>query len=189
MKNKIKLITILLLISSASAFASDTRDETIKNPDPIKPVIEKSYGYLDIGVGPLPLPLPSFGIGYRNQLQHHGYDLSLQLSTIVFLTQVKSNFLYHYYFKPNLDSQFYVGGGVGMSGLFGHHDKIKDCTLCFSPELVFGKEYKNESGDRRFAQVQISWPTYSLRHFSERNFSDCHVLYMPLVIFSYGIGF
>jgi hypothetical protein len=177
----IKVITTLLLVFSGYAFAYD--EAVHKNDD----FICNSFGYLDIGVGPLPLPLPSFGVGYRSQLQHHGYDLSLQVSTVVFVTQVKSNFLYHYYFKPNLNSQFYAGGGLGMSGLFGH--KIHNCIVCFSPELVVGKEYKNESGDRRFAQVQISWPTYSFKHFFDRNFSDCQVLYMPLVVFSYGIGF
>jgi hypothetical protein len=187
MKNRIKLITILLLVSSVSAFATSPKDEVVKTSD--QTFVTKSYGYLDIGVGPLPLPIPSFGMGYRNQLHHHGCDLSLRLSTIVFVTQVKSNFLYHYYFKPNLASQFYIGGGLGISGLFSNSHKIQNGTMCFSPEFVLGKEYKNESGDRRFAQVQISWPTYSFKHFSDRNFSDCRILYMPLVVFSYGIGF
>lgn len=170
MKFLIKYFVSILLFPFIAAFASSS-----------KPV-ELSCCYLQMGVGPLPLPVPNFGVGYRCQHGHHGYDLSLQVATVVSITGVKGNALYHYYFKPNLNSQFYVGGGIGAGYLFVQaHNSAH--TALISPELVFGKTYLNKNNARRFVQAQVSFPTYEWDHSPH-----CFVL-IPLVVFSYGIGF
>ena len=173
MEVKMKLMTkcfiSLFLFSITTAFASEP--------------VQNSYGYMGIGVGPLPLPLPNFAVGFRQQQNHHGCDFSAQVATLVFVTEIKGSALYLYYFKPNLNSQFYAGGGVALSYLSAHGLDGNSGAALVAPEFVFGKEYLNESNDRRFVQVQIDWPTSDLSHFPR------HTTLMPLVIFSYGIGF
>ena len=134
---------------------------------------------MSIGLGPAPIPLPNFGLGYRAQSGHNGVDVSLNAMTVVAVTQLKATALYQYYFKPDLNSQFYVGGGLGLSDIFGsgHH------CMAISPEFTFGKQYRNEAKDTRFMQVGVSWPTVNLSGQSR------HFLKYPLVVFSYGIMF
>lgn len=149
-------------------------DET---PTPSAPaIVRDSSCYIDLGLGPFPLPLPVFGLGHREQWQHHGMDVHLQVSTIVEVTSVKGSALYLHYFKPNLPSQFYMGAGAGIGGLFNKH---RDFRLYGSPEFVLGKQYLNEAGDKRYFQTQMSFPT----------FSEHAPVYFPLIVFSYGIMF
>lgn len=186
------IITCLLNISLEALFAGSQEVSPgnqivcaeAKNSD-----IQSSLSYFDIGVGPLPIPIPNFGVGHRIQDNHHGADFSLKAATIVYVTQVKVNGLYHYYFTPNLQSQFYVGAGLGMSALLGHHDSFKRPRFCLSPEFAFGKQYINEANDVRFVQVEISWPTFSKKKSSDGAFKSHSTLYMPLVVVSYGICF
>lgn len=156
-------------IATASSFANETCDCCCAEP------IRDRFNYVDIGVGPLPIPFPYFGIGNRAQNDCHGRDFSLQVATIGVFTQVKASALYLHYFHPNLYSQFYAGGGIGISGLFSH----RKAEIAGSPEFVFGKQYINCQGDTRFFQMQTSFPT----------FTHHRPFYMPLVVFSYGIGF
>lgn len=147
------------------------------------PNVKGSFGYADIGIGPLPLLVPTFGLGCRTQYNHHGWDLSLHAASVVVLTEIKGSLLHHYYFNPCFESQFYSGLGIGFGALFSKHD---DTLTFLSPEFAFGKEYTTDTGGLRFFQVQVSFPTfYSNKghHFSH------HPFYMPLVVFSYGIGF
>jgi hypothetical protein len=169
MKLMTKCFISLLLFSVTATFASEP--------------VQNSYGYLGIGVGPLPFPIPNFQGGFRQQQGHHGWDFSAQVATIGCATDIKGNALYLYYFKPNLSSQFYAGGGMALSYLWAHGFRGKPGSMFMAPEFVFGKEYLNESNDRRFVQVQIDWPAANLSHFPR------HSTFMPLVVFSYGIGF
>ncbi|MBS0614966.1 MAG: hypothetical protein JSR58_00250 [Verrucomicrobia bacterium] len=140
--------------------------------------VTSSKGYLDIGLGPCPVPLPNFGIGYRGQQNHNGFDFSLNAATVVHATQIKGAALYQYFFKPNLKSQFYVGGGPALSYAF----TSKGHVWLLAPEVVFGKQYQNEAGDTRFMQVSVEWPTFALeRHHT--------IVKFPLVYFTYGIMF
>jgi hypothetical protein len=165
MKKRNILIAIASMTLGCSFVFSDEMCEPVRD----------SFGYMGIGIGPLPFLVPSFSVGYRTQNGHHGADVSAYVSTVVAITQLKTSALYHYYFKPNPCSQFYVGGGLGVSTLFHR-------AVYFSPELAFGKQYINDAGDTRFFQAQISWPTF--------NTSRPHrPFYMPLVVFSYGIRF
>jgi hypothetical protein len=178
-----KLMTLGLLASSF-VFA-DEPSQTVASimqapgvaPAEIQP-IEANYGYVSIGLGPFPIPAPLLGIGGRLQRGHHGFDGSLQFFTWgKEFTIIKENFNYLYYFKPNLASQFYVGGGIGFTELVRRH-----FDAYVSPQVILGKQYTNEAGDVRFFQVQIDPVFFSLNR-------NMHVLAFPAVVISYGICF
>ncbi len=173
-----KTIAILLLSAMTTAFANEepaaSANETTR--------VEQSFGYVGLGLGPFPIPLPAFSAGFRSQAGHHGFDVNLQAQTIIEATQLKMNGLYLHFFKPNVASEFYAGGGLGVSTVFGHHH---DHAFLISPELVFGKQYRNESDDTRFFQAQMSFPTLPV----DSDFHAHRVFWFPLVVLSYGIGF
>ena len=175
-----KFLFAMIPFSALSLYADQANLVSSENENKL---VTHSMGYMQLGLGPAPFPLPVFGVGFRAQKDHNGIDASLQISTIVFLTQVKASTLYHYYFTPSLKSQFYAGGGIGLSGIF--YEKYGDCWRnkgMLSPEFVFGKQYLNDTGSTRFFQAQMSFPTFFLGHFHKP-------MYFPLVVISYGIGF
>jgi hypothetical protein len=114
--------------------------------------VETSCGYVSLGLGPFPLPLPLFGVGGRYQKGHHGFDGSIQfISFGNGLTLVKENLDYVHYFKPNLASQFYVGGGFAFTEVWSHGH----IQAFLSPQVILGQQYTNKAGDVRFFQAQI----------------------------------
>jgi len=174
-----KLRFVFSAISAFTTLANNLSAET-QGGEPSLESVRRSFQYGSLGIGPLPIPLPVFGVGHREQWQHSGLDLSAQVSTLVFATELKAKGLYHYYFAPNPKAQFYAGGGVNVSAIY-----LKGSGFEYSPfvapELVFGKEYLNEAGGIRFFQTEVSWPTYSIPAHK--------ACFFPLVIFTYGIGF
>lgn len=172
------MIALLFAVGSVMAQEHVVPCETIPQE------VTQDFGYLSVGLGPFPAPIPAFAGGYRVQSGHHGMDTSLQVQTLIEITQLKVNLLYHYYPKPCLASQSYFGVGVGPSVVFSNHwDRAQGFLI--SPEFVFGKQYRNENDDTRFFQVQASFPTFG--NAFHRDFR--HVTWFPLVIISYGIGF
>ncbi|MFA5250700.1 MAG: hypothetical protein WC371_04780 [Parachlamydiales bacterium] len=147
--------------------------------------INNCFSYFETGIGPLPLFLPSFGIGFRNQVDNQGFDYSLRVATVVFVTQVSADFLYHYYPRPNLASQFYFGAGLGGSALFGEYGD--EAAFLFGPEFVLGRQFKTETQDLRFFQMKISFP--NIANYSHHKNEHYKVVYFPLTVFSYGFGF
>jgi hypothetical protein len=182
---KTKTLFAALVLFSGAVFAAETAPEKAALES-----VNRSFSYFSIGLGPCPVPLPNFALGYRKQCDHHGFDLSLQAATVVAITQIKINSLYHHFFKPNLDSQFYAGAGLGVSALVSsnHYERVRGLI---SPEFVVGKEYRNKTNDTRFIQAQISFPSCSTGRIgyccSHHHRSD--VFWMPLVVLSYGMGF
>ncbi|HEX2580013.1 MAG TPA: hypothetical protein VHK67_06410 [Rhabdochlamydiaceae bacterium] len=183
-----KLLTLGLL---ATAFVlADEGSEIVslmkKAPEMEKEAapVEASYGYVSLGVGPLPELMPIFGIGGRYQRGHHGFDGSIQFGTLGrSFTVAKENLNYLYYFNPNLNSQFYVGGGIAFTEMWscGHMDVL------LSPQAVVGKQYTNKNGGVRYLQVQIDPVFLSLK----RAFKDGHLRgsAVPAVVLSYGLCF
>lgn len=163
------------MLASISAFA-DAKTETVTEPENIR----SSYGYLGLGLDPAPIPLPIFSGGWRMQSGHNGLDLSLDLMTLGSITGVQENIAYLHYFKPNLASQFYVGGGIGITEVFSRYRPV----AYTAPQFIFGKQYTNEAGDTRFFQAKIEWPIVPLTASSGR-----HIGKYPLVTVSYGICF
>ena len=199
MKKKILLMSILSFGALAATEepqiyrASVERTEETREAPALQPradevknlaergIIHQQFGYASMGLGPFPIPLPVFGLGYRTQTGHHGIDLSLQTSTVVIATAVKANILYLHYFKPSYTSEFYAGGGISPGVLLGLGNRA-----FISPEFVVGKQYRNESDDLRFFQMQVSFPTFSQKSPHHHRID---ILDVPLVVFSYGLGF
>ena len=176
-----KTLMILCTAAMSMAFGNETIEQTKPAAVEQKATdVAQGNAFFSLGVGPLPIPLPAFGLGYRAQQGHFGSEISGQVTTVVYATQLKGNLLVHYYPKPSLASQFYVGTGVGPSVIFDGGS-----TFTISPELVLGQQYRNASSDLRFIQAQISFPTIAITGHKHR----AHLFEMPLVVVSYGIGF
>ncbi|MGL4540572.1 MAG: hypothetical protein ACRCU0_06325 [Candidatus Rhabdochlamydia sp.] len=196
--NKIlKIITTCLVLPASFLCANvqETQDE--KQNDCC--CVENSFGYLNIGVGPLPDLIPSFGIGYRAQKDHHGFDLSGTIAKTFVQTTARASVLYNYFFKPNLESEFYAGLGIGIKG--EHFKETSKAQFAVYPEIVFGKQYKNETNCQRFFQMQIGFPVFALDKIAKKTWThrkssysvsyptSYKTSYVPEVIFSYGIGY
>ena len=179
-----KLATIIAFSLTAMGSLS-AQDETPEAPQKVKDY----FGYVDLGVGPAPVPLPIFGFGHRAQNGTFGFDMNMRVSTFVNLTQVKGNLLFLHYFKPDAAKQFYFGAGPGVSGIFTDFKHLDKTVLTVSPEFVFGKEYKADTGAKRFFQAQISWPTYATDRVQGHKLDSDHLIKYPLVTLHYGWGF
>ena len=185
--NMKKLLTLGLL-ATAFVFADEGSEivSMMKTPEIEKEAapVESSYGYASLGVRPLPIPIPLFGLGWRYQNGHHGFDGSLQFVSFgKSLTLTKENLDYLYYFKPNLASQFYVGGGVAFTEFWSHGH----LRVLLSPQVVVGKQYTNDTGGVRYFQVQIDPLFLDLKRMCKNRLT--FVATYPAVVFSYGICF
>ena len=171
---KTKILTLFIASAlTATGFANELKFPSLPAP------VEQKIGYVAIGAGPLPIPLPVFSGGYRFQSGLYGGDFPLQVITVWEATHIKASALFHYYPKPNLNSQWYLGAGVGPGAYFG----MGKSGFTFSPEVVIGQQYRTKGGDPRFFQAQISIPTIAAKkHRTE-------TIKMPLVIINYGFGF
>ena len=146
--------------------------------------VKASYGYVSLGLGPFPIPMPLLGVGGRWQNGHNGFDASIQfISFGRGLTLAKENIDYLYYFKPNLASQFYVGGGLGFTEVWSH----RHMQAFLSPQLVFGKQYTNEAGGVRYFQAQIDPVFLDLNHLHKKHHNRFGTF--PAVVISYGVCF
>jgi hypothetical protein len=182
-----KLMTLGLLASSF-AFADGGSEVVSMMKAPVAEVeaapVVASYGYVSLGLGPFPLPMPLFGIGGRYQNGHHGFDGSIQfISFGRSFTITKENLDYLYYFKPNLASQVYVGGGIGITEVWsrGHMQAL------LSPQVIVGKQYTTKEGSVRYFQAQIDPVFLDLNKVYKKGRSSVGTF--PAVVLSYGICF
>jgi hypothetical protein len=183
-----KKLMALGLLASSFAFADEGSEVVSIMKAPVAEVeaapVVASYGYVSLGLGPFPIPFPLFGVGGRYQNGHHGFDGSIQfISFGRGFTLVKENLNYLYYFKPNLASQFYVGGGVGITEFLsdGHLQAF------LSPQVIVGKQYTNKDGGVRYFQAQIDPVFLNLNKVYKKG--RCSVGTYPAVVLSYGICF
>lgn len=192
-----KIITacFVLSLSLLSANTQEVQDERQNDCC----YVDNSFGYLNIGIGPLPELIPSFGIGYRLQKNHHGFDVAGSIGKTWMETTGRASILYNYFFKPNLESEFYAGLGVGVKGT--HFKELSKTEYAVYPEIVFGKQYRNETNCQRFFQMQIGFPVFALDKIVKKTWTHRKSSYsfsyptsyktsfIPEVIFSYGVGF
>lgn len=195
--NKIlKIITACLVLPVSFLCANEEAQNETQNDCCC---VENAFGYLNVGVGPLPELVPSLGIGYRVQKDHHGFDLSGSIANTKLDTTTRASVLYNYFFKPNLATEFYAGVGIGIKGQ--HFKESSNTQFAVYPEIVFGKQYKNETNCQRFFQMQIGFPVFALDKIVKKTWTHRKSSYsfsyptsyktsfVPEVIFSYGIGF
>jgi hypothetical protein len=173
-----KKLLALGLLASSFAFADEGSEVASMMKAPVSdcevPVVKASYGYYCVGIGPFPAPL--IGVGGRYQNGHHGFDGSLQVSTLLFINTAKASANYLYYFYPNLDSQWYIGAGLSWMKVIVL--TVREPKPGFvSPQLVVGKQYMNKHGSFRHFQAEIG-----VNHVYRANFPVS-------VVISYGISF
>ncbi|MEX0962219.1 MAG: hypothetical protein WDZ28_05135 [Simkaniaceae bacterium] len=200
MRNRTIITAIItLFISGISAqekqiepAPSTDKDVQVKITDRF---VKNHFGYVDLGVGPLPLPLPQFGAGYRSQFQRLGADVHVSaLPLLTHATVLKGSFNLLYYFKPDLEKQYYVGIGPEVGAYFEHEKwsfKAIDSHRGFyiAPNLTLGKEYTSDTGARRFLQTAIVFPAYWNSEKRYKKGKEGRVATYPFVTISYGWGF
>lgn len=125
--------------------------------------------YFDVGAMYV---FPQLGAGFRQQNGYWGYDLTLKgsalplpigsgsIRTVVWLPWISGRAHLLYYPRPNLESQWYVGGGI-----------VSPYFSVVWPNVVFGKSYQTAEGKDRFWQIGAE--------FAPGGF-------IPIVSFSYG---
>lgn len=166
------------ILQAPAVAESDCKQKEVEQIEAIP--VKASYKYVNFGVGTLPFPAPVLGLGVRGQRGHHGFDASVQISSIGISTTIKENIDYLYYFKPNLASQYYLGGGFGFSQYVILIEGGKQ-EMLLSPQIVFGKQYTTKAGGVRYFQMQIDPVFTSLT----RSYSGAY----PAIVLSYGICF
>lgn len=171
MKTILTVFIALFAFFANVAYSEESRKEEVN----------AQFPYISLGLGPAPFPLPIFGGGYRAQWDHYGLNGAINAATIYSATGAKASLIFDYYPKPNLASQFYFGIGPAVGVGF-----VKDSHktgVGFASEFVFGKQYRNETGDIRFAEVTVDFPCGVSRKHGLRGYA------IPIVIFNYGVGF
>jgi hypothetical protein len=95
---------------------------------------EKSLFFMSYHVGGI---IPTFGIGGRYQKKQLGFDLSLDLSTLLFINEFhpKATFLY-FFPNENFDKQWFTGVGAGLAGVYELDENFSFAV----PHLVLGKK-------------------------------------------------
>ncbi len=183
-----RLLMIFGLLTSFVLSAEEvaTVSQTEKN------CVRSSNVYTSIGVGPLPILLPVFGVGYRASWNHHGFDTSAQVATIGKVTGLRWNLLYSFIVHPNPQGQTYVDLGAAAGTVF-HHGLA---GVFASPELVVGRQWMNKSGEKRFCQAEINFPSFTWKHDhkelcfgGKHHFERKDVSFFPIVTVSYGFLF
>ncbi|MDX8431043.1 MAG: hypothetical protein SNF33_04475 [Candidatus Algichlamydia australiensis] len=160
----------LFLLAFVGVFSTANANETEYASD--------SFVYGSLGTEMPGNLLPVFGLGFRGQSGHNGFDMHAQGAAYGETQMVKGALSYLYYFQPNLQGQFYAGLGASVKQIFDrtktlsteekyrgvngngerYHKWIRERhdVLSVAPELTLGKQYISNGGGRRFFQAQIT---------------------------------
>ncbi|GAB5411368.1 MAG: hypothetical protein ChlgKO_04820 [Chlamydiales bacterium] len=187
-----KFGTLLLAFIGAFSIASASEEQENKYAN-------DSFLYGELGTS-IPTGqeglLPVFGLGFRGQSGHNGFDINAKGTVFGDLQTVKGSLSYLYYLKPNLQGQFYAGLGAGLKQTFDRTAIAQENQdrLTLSPELTFGKQYITNGGGRRFFQAQITpfEVTKANSDFKKEEIAFHEGLnhnWTPSVTVSYGWGF
>lgn len=109
-----KLLCAIVLLSSLCAQEKEklSHQSFYEKPSTVydrKAEISKTssdWGYFGVGVNHL--LMPSVGLGWRNQVDSHAFDLYGSFSSILFINTVEFHFSYLY------GKNFYCGPGIGI---------------------------------------------------------------------------
>lgn len=133
--------------------------------------------------------LPSFGLGTRFQNDYYGFDLSVNLASIIFINYASLKGLVLFYPRPEKRNQLYLGIGPGLGyhltsvplgGPFGGAtNEYGSVTL----EGVVGYEFRHTSHFKTFIQLELSQPTFGFGRHAH------HCNYKPGFALTGGFGF
>lgn len=173
-----KIVIFLILIGTglSQVFSNEIRLQE----EAAETTIHSSYTYASIGIGPLPIPLFTFGLGHRSIIGgNKAIDFGLNLATLIQINSIRGYFNVLKYVKQTPTSQGYIGLGASLGGIFGLA-RFSDYAYV-APNIIFGKEFLNSDGGKRFFQVEVMYPLISIRNLRAVNF--------PLFTLKYGIAF
>lgn len=174
-----KIIIFLTLIgtSLSQVFSNETKLQEEKTEEA---TIHSSYTYSTIGIGPLPIPAFTIGVGNRSIIgDNKAIDFGLSLATLIQINAIRGYVNILRYSKQTQKSQFYIGLGGSVGGIFGFSRHV-DCGYV-APNFIVGKEFLNSDGAKRFFQVEVMYPLISITHHGVVNF--------PLFTLKYGFSF
>lgn len=133
--------------------------------------------------------LPNFGIGARFQRDDYGFDLSLNLSSIVFTNYASLKGMFLLYPYPEKKHQLYFGLGPGI----GYHLRSVPMGAPFGSassewgnmtlEGVLGCEFRHTHHFKTFIQLELSQPVFGFGGHGH------HCGYKPGVALIGGFGF
>lgn len=133
--------------------------------------------------------LPNFGLGARFQRDYYGFDLSVNLGSVVFINYASLKGIFLFYPRPGKRHQLYFGLGPGIGyhltsvpvgGPFGSATtKCGNVTL----EGVLGYEFRHAHHFKTFIQLELSEPTFGFGRHRH------HCGYKPGIAIIGGLGF
>lgn len=186
MNNKIKktICLVIAFLSSHALTSAEIMESYTFNEEVLCHTIqndyETAYPYFTLGTGPVVL-IPSLGVGYRSRVRHHGFDISLNASSVIVAHAIQGQLLYHFYPDYKREDPWYIGAGVAAGYFFenGGH-----AGGAISPDIAIGKEFLSSKKTKQFIEAHIQAPTWYNFHRSKHQRLD-----FPLVYVKYGIAF
>ncbi len=154
---------------------------------------KSTLSYMKLGMAHPPgdsfIILPSCGLGMRFQKGCHGFDLSANLDSILFLNYASLKGMYLFYPQPEKKHPLYVGIGPGigyrlslfpMGQPFGSGSSKRGMATL---EGVLGCPFRQNHSLKTFLQLELSQPAL---HFGrDRGRGNSY----PGVALTTGIGF
>jgi hypothetical protein len=138
----------------------------------------QTFNYWNAGVGPIIL-IPNVGIGRRYFSDHYGWDISLNVGSVIYATSVQIMADALYIPNPQASNPLYLGAGVAFGGAFGSRFAIG----AVAPDLLIGKELSNDEYGKTFIEAHLQVPTWAFGHRKKES------IYFPLVTIKYGMSF
>lgn len=138
----------------------------------------QTFNYWNVGVGPL-LLIPNAGIGRRHLNDHYGWDVSLNVGSVFYVTTVQIMADALYIPNPEVCNPLYFGAGVAFGGAFGSHMAVG----AVAPDFLIGKELSNDECGKTFVEAHIQIPTWAFGHGEKGR------THFPLITIKYGMSF
>lgn len=146
--------------------------------EPVCCETSQAFNYWNAGVGPL-LLVPNVGVGRRQLNEHYGWDISLNVGSVVYVTTVQVIADALYIPCPQAKNPLYLGLGVAVGGAFGSNM----ATGAVAPDFLIGKELSNDEDGKTFIEAHIQTPTWAFGHGKKGK------THFPLVTMKYGMSF
>jgi hypothetical protein len=165
----------------ACLFAINLHADEEVYEEPICREINQAFNYWNYGFGPVPLT-PYIGVGRREMNNHFGWDASINLGSIIYITTVQATANVLYIPNPEENDPFYFGLGIAGGYAFYSHFAIS----AIAPDFLIGKEYTWLENRKTFMECHLQIPTW---HFGYINKKGKGVLSIPLFVIKTGISF
>jgi len=173
--NRFLLSTILFFIASSNLAYAQSETQS-RNP-------QAAFNYWNAGVGPL-LLIPNVGIGRRYYQDRFGYDVSLNLGSVYYVSSLQFIANALYIPNPQAERPWYFGLGAALGVATDH--KFSGAILTASPNFLVGKELTNNDCYKSFVEAQIQFPTWGS---DARKSSKSLRVDFPLMYLKYGRSF